>query len=117
MAIRLQLSSQSFISARGKLARAQLSIPAWISSLKETTYIKGLLAIEADERDLGSSRNRQASVNTYLKASLVMVNKFTLRACLLTWRWGTPGKWGKPPVHIISYSGHLTYHVNVIKLK
>ena len=82
---------QSFISARGKLARAQLGIPAWISSLKETAYIKGLTAIEADERDLGSSRNRhyyffvlsrQASVNTYLTASLVMANKFTLRACL-----------------------------------
>ena len=27
--------------------------------------------------------SRQASVNTYLKASLVMVNKFTLRACYL----------------------------------
>ena len=26
--------------------------------------------------------SRQASVNTYLKASLVMANKFTLRACL-----------------------------------
>ena len=26
--------------------------------------------------------SRQASVNTYLTASLVMANKFTLRACL-----------------------------------
>ena len=65
-------------------------MPAWISSLKETAYIKGLTAVEADEEDLGPSRNRhfffvlsrQASVNTYLKASLVMANKFTLRACL-----------------------------------
>ena len=66
--------------------------------------------------------SRQASVNTYLTASLVY-GKQVYSKSLFTWRWGTPGKWGnslwwgKPPVHIISYSGHLTYHVNVIKLK
>ena len=83
---------QSFISARGKLVRAQLGIPAWISSLKETAYIKGLTAIEADERDLGSSRNRhyyffrafQASKCEYILESIPSYGKQVYSKSLFT---------------------------------
>ena len=28
---------------------------------------------------------------------------------LFTWRWGTPGRWGNPPFHIISYFILITF--------
>ena len=28
---------------------------------------------------------------------------------LFIWRWGTPGRWGNPPVHIISYFSLITF--------
>ena len=65
----------------------------------------------------------QASKCEYILESIPSYGKQVYSKSLFTWRWGTPGKWsnslwwGKPPLHIISYSGHLTYHVNVIKLK
>ena len=29
---------------------------------------------------------------------------------LFTWRWGTPGSWGNPPVHIISHLNLTTFN-------
>ena len=33
----------------------------------------------------------------------------TLTKGLFTWRWGTPGKWGNPPFHIISHFNFITF--------
>ena len=32
----------------------------------------------------------------------------TITKGLFTWKWGTPGRWGNPPIHIISHFNLIT---------
>ena len=38
-----------------------------------------------------------------LTEEVIKVNSVLLPLRSLTWRWGTPGRWGNPPLHIISH--------------